>query len=116
MNRRYIYAALGAGLIAAGAFAYAENNESREDEPQTDAVPVTTASVSLLQAVQTAEQRAAGKARQAEYTHCRQGWVYDVEIVSGAKVFDVRVDANSGAVISAVEDKPDHGEKHDDKD
>lgn len=116
MNRRYIYGLLGAGLVAAGAIAYAENGESQDEEPQTDAVPVTKAAVSLVQAIQAAEQRTAGKARQAEYTHGRQGWVYEVEIVSGAKVFDVCVDANSGAVISSEEDTPDRGERHDDKD
>ncbi len=116
MNRRYLYALLGASLITVGAIAYAEKDET-PDEPANDAVPVTTAPVSLVQAVQAAEQRTAGKARQAEYTHTREGWVYDVEVVSGTRVFDVRVDARSGNVMSSAEDKPDHGERHhDDKD
>ncbi|MFG6489992.1 PepSY domain-containing protein [Roseateles sp. BYS78W] len=117
MNRRYIYALLSASLIAAGALAYAESGEPRSGEPETDAVPVTQAPISLLQAVQTAELRAAGKARQAEYTHGRQGWVYEVEVVSNAGVFDVHVDATNGTVLSSELDKLDrdgrHGE-HDD--
>ena len=33
-----------------------------------------------------AEQHANGKASRAEYENSKQGWVYDVEVVSGAKV------------------------------
>jgi hypothetical protein len=41
---------------------------------------------------------------------------YDVEIVSGAKVFDVRIDANKGTVISSAEDKVDHDDEGDKED
>ena len=36
------------------------------------------------------------------------GWVYDVEVAKGGRAFDVRVDANSGRVLSAAIDKLDH--------
>jgi uncharacterized membrane protein YkoI len=39
-----------------------------------------------------------------------------VEVVSGAKVFDVRVDADKGTVISSAEDKADHDDDHDKQD
>ena len=42
--------------------------------------------------------------------------MYDVEVVSGAKVFDVKVDGTKGTVISSVEDKADHDGDHDKKD
>jgi uncharacterized membrane protein YkoI len=120
MNRRYLYALLSAGLLAAGAIAYAENHDRRRDEPETDAVPVTKSPVSLVQAVQAAEQRAAGKAREAEYKHGGKGWVFEVEVLSSTGVYDVVVDASNGTVLSSELDKPDHdghhGEHHDDKD
>jgi uncharacterized membrane protein YkoI len=68
------------------------------------------------QAVTVAEQHANGKASRAEYENSKQGWVYDVEVVSGAKVFDVRVDADKGTVISSAEDKADHDDDHDKQD
>lgn len=49
----------------------------------------------------------------AEYEKSQQGWAYDVEVVSGAKVFDVKVDADKGTVISAAEDKADRDDDHD---
>lgn len=115
MKRHYTYSLLGAGLIAVGAIAYAEKGEPA-NEPETDSVPVTQAPVSLVQAVQTAELRAGGKAREAEYTHSREGWVYEVEVFTGTKVFDVRVDSTTGSVISSEEDVPDRDERHDRKD
>lgn len=114
MNRRPLFALLvAAGLTAIGAVAYAERGDATNDALPT---PEANGHISLIQAVQTAELHAAGKARQAEYEHSRQGWVYDVEVINGSKVFDVRVNARSGVVISSQEDKPDGPGENDDKD
>ena len=74
------------------------------------------AKISLVQAITAAEQHANGKAARAEFENSRQGWVYDVEVVGSAKVFDVRVDADKGTVISSKEDKPDRDDRHDKRD
>lgn len=65
-----------------------------------------------------AEQHANGKASKAEYerTNKRGQWVYDVEVVAGAKVFDTKVDPTSGAVLSSTQDKVDNDDEHDEKD
>jgi len=78
-----------------------------------DAVAIANAKVSIVQAIVAAEQHANGKAARAEFENSKQGWVYDVEVVSGAKVFDVRVDAGKGTVISSAEDRTDHDDEHD---
>jgi uncharacterized membrane protein YkoI len=83
---------------------------------ENDALSVTRAKVALPQAVAAAEQHANGKASRAEYENSTLGWVYDVEVVSGAKVFDVKVDAVKGTVISSTEDNADHDDAHDNKD
>ncbi len=115
MKRLHIgtIAATGAAaLISFGVYA-ATNAES-----QNDAAAVAHASVSLAQAIGTAEQHANGKASKAEYERTTKPgqWVYDVEVVAGAKVFDVKVDANSGAVLSSTQDKIDNDDEHDEKD
>ena len=74
------------------------------------------AKISLIQAVAAAEQHANGKAARAEFENSRQGWVYDVEVVGNTKVFDVRIDAEKGTVISSKEDKPDRDDHHDKRD
>ena len=77
-----------------------------------DAAPVLKAGIPLSQAVQTAERQAGGKASRAEFERTDAGNTYDVEVVSGAKVFDVRIDADKGTVLSSNEDKADRD--HDD--
>ncbi len=108
-----IIAATGAAaLVSLGVYA-ATNAES-----QDDSAAVAQAAISLAQAIGAAEQHANGKASKAEYERAdkRGQWVYDVEVVVGAKVFDVKVDPTSGAVLSSTEDKMDKDDEHDEKD
>ncbi len=79
-----------------------------------DALPIVDAAIPLTQAIAIAEQHARGKASKAEYETADGSRGYDVEVISGPQVFDVRVDADSGTVVSSAADKPDHGDDHDD--
>jgi uncharacterized membrane protein YkoI len=97
-------------VATAGTIAFAAQ------EKENDALGVLNATVSLVDAVNVAQQHASGRAARAEYEHSKHGWVYDVEVVSGRKVFDVRVDAAKGTVISSVEDKIDHDDDQDRED
>jgi uncharacterized membrane protein YkoI len=98
-------------LVAAGGVALAANGAS-----ENDALAITRAKIPLAQAVTAAEQHVNGRAARAEFENSRQGWVYDIEVVSGAKVFDVKVDADKGTVISSAEDKNDADDEKDEKD
>ncbi|MBC3937032.1 PepSY domain-containing protein [Undibacterium rugosum] len=102
---------LAIAIAAIGTVAYAAKGGM-----ENDVLAISKAKISLTQAVTVAEQHANGKASRAEYENSRQGWVYDVEVVNGTKVFDVRVDAEKGTVISSVEDKVDHDDDHDKQD
>lgn len=113
MNRTSKLTFMAIALAAAGTagtVAYAAKGA------ENDATAILTAKISLVQAVTTAEQHATGKATRAEYESSKQGWVYDVEVVNGAKVFDVRVDADKGTVISSSEDTADHDDDNDKQD
>lgn len=96
---------------SAGAVAYAARSDM-----SNDVQAIAKARISLTQAIAAAEQHVHGKAYRAEYENSKQGWAYDVEVVSGAKVFDIRVDADKGTVISSAEDKADHDDDHDKQD
>lgn len=102
---------LAVAVATTAALAYAANAGT-----SNDALALAQARISLVQAITVAEQHANGKAAHAEYERTRQGWAYDIEIVSANKVFDVRVDATKGTVISSVEDKADHDDDHDEQD
>ena len=107
MTRHSRLSLLAVALAVVGTAAYAAKST------ENDALTIATAKIPLVQAVTTAEQHANGKATRAEYEQSRQGRVYDVEVVNGAKVFDVRVDADKGTVISSAEDTADRDDEHD---
>ncbi len=111
MNRYSKFSLLAVAIVAAGTVAYAATGSM-----ENDAVAVVKAKIPLVQAVTVAEQHANGKAARAEYEKSKQGWVYDVEVVSGSKVFDVKIDADKGTVISSAEDKADRDDDHDKQD
>ena len=111
MNRYSKISLLAAAIAAAGTVAYAA-----QGGVENDAMAITKAKIPLAQAVTAAEQHANGTAARAEYENSKQGWVYDVEVVNGAKVFDVRVDADKGTVISSAEDTADRDDDHDKQD
>jgi uncharacterized membrane protein YkoI len=102
---------LAIAIATTGAVAYAARGGM-----ENDALAITQARIPLTRAITVAEQHANGTASRAEYENSRQGWVYDVEVVSGTKVFDVRVDADKGTVISSAEDEADRDDDHDKQD
>lgn len=102
---------LAIAIATTGAVAYAAKGGM-----ENDAQAISKAKIPLIQAISIAEKQVNGKASRAEYENSKQGWVYDVEVVSGTKVFDVRVDADKGTLISSAEDKADHDDDHDKQD
>lgn len=111
MNRYTKLSLLAIAIAATGGLAYAGQGGM-----ENDVLAISKARIPLTQAVTVAEQHANGKASRAEYENSKLGRVYDVEVVSGAKVFDVRVDADKGTVISSAEDKADHDDDQDKED
>lgn len=101
---------MAVALASAGVVAIAANTM------ENDAAALGSAKISLSQAIANAEQHTGGKASRAEFEHTRAGWAYDVEVVNGAKVVDVRVDSATGTVISAIDDKMDRDDEHDERD
>jgi uncharacterized membrane protein YkoI len=102
---------LAVAIAALGTVAYAATGTM-----ENDAMSIAKAKIPLAQAVTMAEQHANGKAARAEYENSKHGGVYDVEVVSGARVFDVKVDADKGTVISSAEEKADRDGDHDEQD
>jgi hypothetical protein len=78
-----------------------------------DALGIDDAKISLIQAVTAAEQHVGGKASRAEYERHQNQGVFDVEVVNGTHVTDVRVDPSSGKVLSAAADEADRQDQGD---
>ena len=110
MKRKFHLAVLGALAAAAVGSAYAARSADN------DALAIAGAQIGMTQAVSAAEQHVGGRASRAEYERHKGQWVYDVEVVNGTKVMDVKVDPASGKVIAATEDKTDHDDGHDQAD
>lgn len=83
---------------------------------ENDAIAVESAKIGLSQAVTAAEQHAGGKASRAEFEKSKGRWVFDVEVVAGKKVMDVKVDPANGTVLAMTEDKADRDDEHDAED
>ena len=73
-----------------------------------DALGIGDAKIGITQAITAAEAQVGGKASRAEYERQQDQWVFDVEVVNGNKVMDVKVDPASGQVLAAAEDQADH--------
>lgn len=84
------------------------------EQSENDAMQVKQAKISLVDAIQSAEAKTGGKASKAEFEQSPNGWVFDVEIVSGGAVSDVKVDPQNGSVLSVSEDKIDSDEGEED--
>ncbi|MBS0306670.1 MAG: PepSY domain-containing protein [Proteobacteria bacterium] len=102
MHRYSKLSVVTVALATTGAVALAASSVARND-----ALAAAQAKISLTQAIAAAEQHAGGKASKAEFEHSKQGSHYEVEVVGATQVFDVKVDADSGTVLSSQEDKAD---------
>lgn len=80
---------------------------------ENDAVAISKAKIDLGQAVAAAEQSVGGKASRAEYERYNGQWVFDVEVVKGKSVMDVKVDAMNGKVLKSRIDPADDDDKGD---
>jgi uncharacterized membrane protein YkoI len=102
-----IVAALATAAIAGGAYA-------AKGAAENDALAIAGSKVGLAQAIAAAEQHVGGKAAKAEFEQSKGQWVFDVEVVKDARVvMDVKVDATTGKVLAATEDKADHDDQND---
>lgn len=109
LPKRSFLALAGGAIIATGGLAYAAM------APDNDALAISGARVGLQQAVGIAEGHVGGKASRAEFERDKAGLsVFDVEVVKGTTVMDVKVDATSGNVLSSVQDEADKGGERDD--
>jgi len=81
-----------------------------------DARTVETAKISLAQAAIAAEQHGGGRACRAELETSHGLSVFEVEVVNGKSVRDVKVDATTGKVLAAVEDEVDRDDDQDQAD
>lgn len=104
------------GLLATVIIATGLTALAARASKDNDAQYIPPAKTTLGQAVAAAEQQVKGRAVRAELEKARQGWVYDVEVIQGDKVFDVKVDAEKASVISAEQDRTDRDTDHDEQD
>jgi uncharacterized membrane protein YkoI len=105
--KRRLYLTLAALSVATVGSAYATNFI------ENDALAIANAKISMIQAVTAAEHHVGGRAARAEYERHDGQWVFDVEVVKGRRVLDVKVDPASGAVLASNVDESDHDGDHD---
>ncbi len=90
-----------AGMALLGLGAAHAAQDPRDD----NAHAILNTRLSLVQAVGAAERHAGGSAIRAELENENGRIVYGVEVVSQTRLTDVKVDANSGRIVSAQADQ-----------
>lgn len=114
MFRPVAIACTAAILASLGFVVQADAGQPPEATKSNELTTAASAKVPLREAVATAEQHLNGKAVRADFeTEDNSQGVYNIEVVTGTKVFDVRIDADKGTVLAANEDKADRD--HDDE-
>ena len=112
MNR-YSKISFLAVIIATASFAvYAYKGSGQAEK---DALSINRAHITLAQAIGIAEKQYPGsRASEAEFEYSKKtGWAYDIEVISNAKAWDVKVDPQKGMIISALEDGVDYDDEPD---
>lgn len=95
--------ALATGMTAASA---AEGKRQHGDAP----IDLSKVTVTMSQAVATAEQQAGGKATRAKLENETGKLLYEVKVTSKDKATEVKVDAQDGKVLATNADT--HTHKH----
>jgi hypothetical protein len=75
--------------------------ESRPDYDKKPLQPLPNTNISLKQAIAAAEAKTGGRAKDADLSYKKGPSVYKVETVNNIQKYEVRVDANSGQVLSS---------------
>ena len=88
------------GIIGVTTAAFAANNMHAEN----DAIAATHAKVSLTQAMNIAGQKAQGDIISAKYDE-EKGGQYEIEMTNGQTSHEVKINANTGAVIKVKQEK-----------
>lgn len=106
-NGLALFSTMAILVLLAGTWAYADRKHGTEKD---EAAALTHAKVSLIQAVSAAEQDVQGKAVRAELEEEHGEWIYEVEVVNGNGVTNMKVDSLDGKVLSRKADREDeHG-------
>ena len=93
--------AFATGVTAASAaLAFGEHNRAPVD--------VSKATVTMSQAISTAEQQAGGKATRAKLENETGKLLYEIKVAGKDKVTEVKVDATDGKVLASAADTHAH--------
>jgi|ERR1700694_2140075 len=96
---------MATGTMAASA---APGKSEQRDTP----VDVSKASVTLSQAIATAEQQAGGRATRAKLENEKGKLLYEVKVAGKSQATEVQIDAQDGKVLAT---NPAHDHKHGDR-
>ena len=105
LNRYLAVLAIGGALGGTALVAHAKTDHV------DDSIAVTSAAVTMDQAVSIATQAVPGSASKAEFENEDGKLMWEVEVVGTNKqVYDFKIDASSGKVLKQEIDKEDHDE------
>ena len=105
MNKKFKTAVISGAMIGALSFAATPAYAGWFDfDDDLDAEKVATVKIDMVQALQTVQRQSTGRVVSAELEEDDDKLVYEIEIMRGSKIMEVKVDAFTGAIIEREED------------
>lgn len=92
-------------LLFAVSLLAAPSTFARDNDAAEYAYQLSQAKISLIDALTAAEAEAKGTAVSGELDSSQGKVVYEVEVLAGQKIFDVKVNAVDGTILSIKEDR-----------
>jgi uncharacterized membrane protein YkoI len=105
VNRTLYAAAAVVVAVAIGGGVYAA--QSQDHDAPAIAMALAAVKIDIIEAITAAERHVDGKAASAELERENGRWLYEIEVIKEKVVMEVKVDSESGQVISAIEEKDD---------
>lgn len=105
MNSLSNYEEIMKSLLLAASLLVAPSVFARDNDAAEYAYQLSQAKISLIDALTTAQTEAKGTAVSAELDSSQGKVVYEVEVLANEKIFDVKINAVDGTILSVKEDR-----------
>lgn len=114
MKTNQLIAIAVAGTVALSSLAFAASKGPENSELPAIQANIAAAGVDLSRAIGAAEAHTQGRAIKAELDDENGQSAYEVEVLKGDQLLDVKVDSRDGRILSAMVDQADHEDGNDD--
>lgn len=101
-------------IVTCGAILGLSLTAQAKDASNDAVATLAEAKISIIQAIEAAQARVDGKVSHAVLKSAASGAYFDIEVVAGQEVSDLKVSAADGSILAVHADQADHDEDSED--